>query len=64
MWQYAEIRAASSNAIMSEKKYFSGLLIAFLTYASNSKHFETKHEYPRLLITQIIDSERGSYLNV
>ena len=47
-----------------KKNIFSGLLIAFLTYASNSKHFETKHEYPRLIITQIIDSERGSYLNV
>ena len=47
-----------------KKKTFFGLLIAFLTYASNSKHFESKDEYPRLSITQIIYSERGSYLNV
>ena len=43
---------------------FSGFFIAFLKCAWNPKHFETKDEYPSLIISQIIDPERGGYLNV
>ena len=47
-----------------KQKIFSGLLLAFLKCALNLEHFEKKDEYSRLVISKVIDSERGSYLNV
>ena len=47
-----------------KEKTFSGFFLAFLKCAWNLKHFEIKDEYPSLIISQIIDSERGGYLNV
>ena len=53
------------EAILSQKqKTFSGLFLAFLKCALNLEHFEKKDEYPSLVISRIIDSERGGYLNV
>ena len=53
------------EAILSQKqKTFSGFFIAFLEYAFNLEHFEKKDEYPSLVISGIIDSERGGYINV
>ena len=43
---------------------FSVFFLAFLKCALNLKHFEKKDQYPSLLISRIIDSERGGYLNV
>ena len=43
---------------------FSGFFLAFLKCALNLKHFEKKDEYPSLVISRIIDSERSGYLNV
>ena len=42
----------------------SGFFLAFLKCALNLKHFEKKDEYPSLIISRIIDSERSRYLNV
>ena len=47
-----------------KQKTFSLLFLAFLKYALNLEHFEKKDEYPSLVISRIIDSERGGYLNV
>ena len=47
-----------------KQKTFSGLFLAFLKYALNLEHFEKKDECPSLVISRIIDSERGGYLNV
>ena len=47
-----------------KQKTFSGLFLAFLKSASNLEQFEKKDEYPRLVISKVIDSERGGYLNV
>ena len=53
------------EAILSQKqKTISGFFIAFLECAFNLKHFEKKYEYPSLLISGIIDSERSGYINV
>ena len=50
---------------LSQKiKIFSGCFIPFLKYALNLEHFAKKDEYPRLVISKVIDSERGGYLNV
>ena len=42
----------------------SGLFLAFLKYALNLEDFEKKDEYPSLVISKVIDSERGGYLNL
>ena len=38
--------------------------MAFLKCAWNLEHFEKKDEYPSLTISEIMDFERGGYLNV
>ena len=50
--------------LYQKQKIFSGFFLAFLKHALNLDHFETKDEYPSLVISSIIDSERGGYLNV
>ena len=53
------------EALLSQKqKTFSGFFLAFLKYALNLEYLEKKDEYPSLVISRIIDSERGGYLNV
>ena len=53
------------EAPLSQKqKTFSGFFIAFLICALNLEHLEKKNEYSRLVISKIINSERGGYLNV
>ena len=53
------------EALLSQKQNtFSDFFIAFLKYALNLKHLEKKDEYPSLVISIIIDSERSGYLNV
>ena len=53
------------EAPLSQKQEtFSGFFIAFLKYALNLEHFEEKDESPILVISRIINSERGGYLNV
>ena len=47
-----------------KQKRFSGLFLPFLKCALNLEHFEKKYEYSSLVISGIIDSERGGYLNV
>ena len=53
------------EAPLSQKqKTFSELFIAFLKCALDLKHFEKKDEYSSLVISKVIDSERGGYINV
>ena len=53
------------EAILYKKqKTFSGFFIEFLKCALNLDHFGKKDEYPSRVISRIIDSERGGYLNV
>ena len=47
-----------------KEKNFSGFVITFLKFAWNLEHFETKDEYISLIISKIMDCERGGYLNV
>ena len=50
---------------LSQKwKIFCGFFIAFLKCTCNLEHFEKKDEYPSLIISEIMDCERGAYLNV
>ena len=53
------------EAPLSQKqKTFSGFFLAFLKCALNLEHLDKKDEYPSLVISRIIDSEIGGYLNV
>ena len=47
-----------------KQKTFSGIFLAFLKCALNLKHFEKKNEYCSLVISKVIDSEKGAYINV
>ena len=47
-----------------KQKSFPRFFIAFLKYAWNLEHLKQKDEYPSLVISKIIDSERGGYFNV
>ena len=49
---------------MKKKKTFCGFFIAFLKSALNLEHFEKKDEYPSLIISEMMDCERGGYLNI
>ena len=46
-----------------KQKTFSGFFIAFLKCAWNLEHFKKKDEYPSLIVSKMMDSERGCYLN-
>ena len=50
--------------LSKKKKTFSGFFLAFPKCALNLKHFEKKDEYSSLVTSEVIDSERGGYLNV
>ena len=53
------------EALLSQKqKIFSAFFLAFLKCALNLEHFERNDEYPRIVISKVIDSERIGYLNV
>ena len=53
------------EAQLSQKqKTFSGFFIAFLKCTLNLEHLGKEDEFPSLVISNIIDSERGVYLNV
>ena len=49
---------------LKKEKTFCQFFIAFLKCACNLEHFEKKDEYPSLIISEIMDCERGGYLNV
>ena len=48
---------------LKNKRVF-GFFIAFLKCACNLENLEKKDEYPSLIISEIMDCERGGYLNV
>ena len=50
--------------LSQKQKTFCGFYIAFLKCAWKLEHFEKKDEYPNLIISEIMDCERGGYLNV
>ena len=53
------------EALLSQKeKTFSGFFIAFLKCTLNLEHLEKQDEYPSLVLSKLIDSERDGYLHV
>ena len=50
--------------LSQKQKTFSRFFIAFLKCAWNLEHFQKKDEYSSLIISEVIDAEKGGYLNV
>ena len=50
--------------LSQQENTFCQFLIAFLKCAWNLKHSEKKEQYPSLIITEFIGSERDLYLSV
>ena len=50
--------------LSQKQKTFSIIFLAFLKCALNLEYFEKKDEYPSLVISKVIDSEKSGYLNV
>ena len=50
--------------LSQKQKTFSEFFIAFLKCAWNLEHFQKKDEYPRRIISEMIDAERRGYLDV
>ena len=50
--------------LSQKQKNFSGFYIDFRKCAWNLEHLRKNDEYPRLIISEIIDAERRGYLNV
>ena len=50
--------------LSQKQKAFWAFFIPFLKCARNLEHFEKKDEDPSLIISEIMDCERGGYLNV
>ena len=51
------------TSLSKKGKAFCQIFIAFLKYAWNLEHSETKEEHPSIIITEIIASERYIYLS-
>ena len=50
--------------LFQKQKTLSEFFIAFPKWELNLEHFQEKHEYPSLIISQVIDPEKRRYLNV
>ena len=49
---------------LKNKRIFVNFFFKFLKCAWNLEQFEKKDEYPSLIISEVMDCERGGYLNV
>ena len=58
------LRQQFQMSLSQKQKTFSCFFIEFLKCAWNLENFQKKDEYPSLIISEIIDAERGGYLNV
>ena len=54
----------AQTPLSQKEKTISGFFFAFLKCAWNLEHFEKKHEYTSVIISEMMDFERGGYLNV
>ena len=63
--RYMQIFRQQLQTTLSQKgRNLCGFFIAFLKCAWNLEHSGKKEEYPSLIITEIIASERDVYLSV
>ena len=63
-WNMHNFAQQVQTPLSRKEKTFWGFFIAFLKCAWNLENFEKIDEYPGLIISEIMDFERGVYLNV
>ena len=63
-WNMKNFTQQLEAPLSQKQKTFSGLFLASLKCALNLEHFEKRYECSNLVISKVIDSERGGYLNV
>ena len=63
-WNMQNFSRQLKMPFYKKQKTFFLFFIAFLKVAWNLEHFEKKDQYLSLIISKIINSERGGYLNV
>ena len=63
-WNVHNFAQQVQTPLSQKEKTFSRFFIPFPKCAWNLEHFEKKDEYPSLNISEIMDCERGGYLNV
>ena len=61
IWRFSD---KNFKRLYRKNKSFCRLLFAFLKWWLNLEHSEKKEEYPSLIITEIIGTERYNYLSV
>ena len=50
--------------LSKKQKTFCGFFLEFLKCAWNLEHFEKREKYSGLIISEMMDCERGGYLNI
>ena len=63
-WNMKNITQQLEAPLSPKQKTFSGLFLAFLKCALNLEHFEKRDDCSSLVLSKVIDSERGGCLNV
>ena len=58
------LRQQFQTPLSQKQKNFCWFFIAYLKCAWNLEHLRKKDEYPRLIISEIIEAETRGYLNV
>ena len=52
------------TSVSQKQKTFSRFFIVFLEGAWNLENIQKEDEYPRLIISEIVNAEKRGYLNV
>ena len=63
-WNMKNFTQQLEAPLSPKQKTFSGLFLAFLKCALNLEHFEKRDDCSSLVLSKVIDSERGGCLNV
>ena len=63
-WNMKNFTQQLEAPLSRKQKTFSGLFLAFLKCGLNLEHFEKRDDCSSLVLSKVIDSERGGCLNV
>ena len=63
-WNMKNFTQQLEAPLSPKQKTFSGIFLAFLKCALNLEHFEKRDDCSSLVLSKVIDSERGGCLNV
>ena len=63
-WNMKNFTQQLEAPLSPKQKTFSGLFLAILKCALNLEHFQKRDDCSSLVLSKVIDSERGGCLNV